>query len=300
MHESKRILLVDDDPVTLKILGAELRAGNYGVITARSAEDAIEMMELIRPDAVLSDVRMPGLSGMELLEELKSRAEVSGIPLLLMSAGGEGEERAAAIRLGACDYLQKPVVGQEVLARLHQHLEQADELSKLRRLSELDSLTGLSNRRGIELALDQALRTTRIANQALSVILLDVDNFKHVNDSHGHKEGDALLRQIASLLRRVIRSGDLAGRLGGDEFVLVLPQCTHIAATQLGARIELAMAELSDKYEQRVGISFGVYCAAGGASGEQILDAADRAMYARKLAHPGRISMRSMSQTGTD
>ncbi len=286
---TQRILVVDDDTVTLTILAAELRAASYRVLTARNAEDALELLELVRPDAVISDVVMPGLSGIELLSELKSRSEVSGIPLLLMSAGGVGEEKAAAIRLGACDYLQKPIVGLEVLARLELHLEQSDELNKLRRLCELDALTGLSNRRGIESALDQALCKARAGSSELSVVILDVDNFKHVNDTHGHKEGDALLRKVGSLLRQEIRQGDLAGRLGGDEFVLVLPGCSHVAAMQLGARIDVVMNRLCSKYEQPVGLSFGVYSAHGGANAEEVLDAADRAMYAAKLQRAGRV-----------
>jgi diguanylate cyclase (GGDEF)-like protein len=298
-ENAKRILVVDDDPIILKILAAELRAANYRVITANSAEDALELLDLVRPDAVLSDVMMPGLSGVDLLAQLKSRAEISGIPLLLMSSGGAAEERAAAIRLGACDYMQKPVAGLEVVARLNRRLEQADELSKLRRLSEVDALTGLSNRRGITSALDRALGKSRTSQTDLSVVLLDVDNFKHVNDTHGHKEGDALLRQIASLLRRTIREHDLAGRIGGDEFVLVLPDCSHLAAMQLGGRIERAMTELAERYQARVGLSHGVYCASGGASAEQVLDAADKAMYAKKLSRPGRSNSQTLSHNET-
>lgn len=294
---AKRILIVDDDPITLKILAAELRAGNYRTITARCAEDALELMELVRPDAVLSDVVMPGLSGVDLLTQLQSRAEVRGIPLLLMSATGAGEDRAAAIRLGARDYLQKPIVGQEVLARLQQHLEQADELSRLRQLCEVDTLTGLSNRRGIASALEKALRASRTQNAELSVVVFDVDHFKHVNDTHGHKEGDELLRQIAFVLRHEIREGDLAGRLGGDEFVLVLPRCSHAVAMQLGARIEMAMRALCEKYEQPVGLSYGVSCAGRGTNVNRLLDAADKAMYATKLVR--RKGSRGLSHGGT-
>ncbi len=293
---TKRILVVDDDPVILKIIAAELRAANYRAITARSAEDALEILEIVRPDAVLSDVVMPGISGVDLLAQLKSRTDISGIPLLLMSASGAGEERAAAIRLGACDYLQKPIAGQEFLARLEQHLEHADELSKLRRLCELDALTGLSNRRGFEVALDQALREARAEGSELSVVMMDVDNFKHVNDTHGHKEGDALLCKIACLLRQEIREFDLAGRIGGDEFVLVLPGCSHLAAMQLGRRVDALMSALCDQYVQPVGLSFGVHCSRGGASAEQVLDAADRAMYSAKLKRIGSNS-RSMSHS---
>jgi diguanylate cyclase (GGDEF)-like protein len=277
------ILVVDDDPTTREALAELLEDEGYPVATAGSASEAMTAIERERPGLILSDVRMPGGDGMELITRVRASSDFAHTPILLVSALEDHDQRIAALDLGANDFIAKPVDPRELLARVRVQLRQIRREGELERHAMTDPLTGVLNHRGLHALLrrerERAIRT----RQPLSVLLIDIDRFKQVNDKHGHQTGDTLLRQIAASLVRAVRAVDDVGRIGGDEFVVVLPGADAAAAATLCMRLRALRPRLATaEGELAVSLSIGAATLDGDESIETLLDRADRRMYRLK------------------
>ena len=282
-----RILIVEDDDDVRDAIAALLEEQGYVVETARDGAEAVQKVEDDPPALVISDVRMPGMDGFHLVERLREQASTADVPIILLSALDEHERRVAGLDLGADDYLGKPAHPDELLARVRVHLRHAHRQQALVRRSLLDPLTGALNRRGILAVLrrerERALRT----RTPLSVLMLDVDGFKALNDTHGHAAGDSALRLIARAIVDAVRVVDHVGRLGGDEFVVAVPDGDEQAAAALAARLEvldLPALEVEGGEVLRVEVSVGAATMREGESLDALLERADAEMYARKRA----------------
>jgi diguanylate cyclase (GGDEF)-like protein len=158
------------------------------------------------------------------------------------------------------------------------------EMERLRYLAATDPLTGLANRRAVMEALRRDLARASRSGAALSLVMLDIDDFKAINDTYGHAEGDEVLRLCARCVKAVTRNGDLVGRLGGDEIVVVLPETDSARAVAIGERIRSDLAASSQHRAQPIGLSFGVATSSSSSSAHALMAAADRAMYQDKAA----------------
>lgn len=220
------LLLVDDDPLNLDALSRRLIRNGYSVLTAASGADALAVVRATPVDAVLLDVMMPGMSGIETLQAIRRSRSAADLPVIMVTANDTSADVVTALDMGANDYVTKPVDFAVALARVRTHVT----------ARRVDPLTGLANR-----ALFMDRLTTRLAQSAsrdggFAVFFIDLDRFKVVNDSLGHIAGDELLVGIARRLERSLRSTDtvarLAGehtvaRLGGDEFAVLLEGITR-------------------------------------------------------------------------
>lgn len=274
------ILVVDDDDCTRDALAELLVAEGYPVVSAASTAEAITAIDQARPALILSDVCMPGPDGLELIARVRARVDTAHTPILLVSAIDDHDRRIAALDLGANDFIAKPVDPRELLARVRVQLRQIRHEGELERHAMTDPLTGVLNHRGLYALLrrerERALRT----RQPLSVLLVDIDRFKSVNDHHGHQTGDTLLRHVAASLVRAVRTIDEVGRVGGDEFVVVLPGTDAAAAGTLCARLLALRPRLAtDDGDLVVTLSIGAATLDGEESAETLLDRADRRMY---------------------
>lgn len=290
---SDRILVVEDDDDIREALEALLEEHGYAVDTASNGEQAFAMVEEDPPSLVISDVMMPGIDGFQLVEKLRERPASADIPIILLSALREPDTRIAGLDLGADDYISKPTRPDELLARVRVHLRHAHRHQALTRRSLIDPLTGTLNRRGILSVLRRERERALKSGTPLSVLMLDVDGFKALNDTYGHKAGDTVLRNLARAIVEAVRVVDHVGRLGGDEFVVAVPDGDPVAAAGLAARLavlQLPPLEVEDHARLEVHVSVGVATLGPGETIDELLERADEEMYRRKRSRGNGIA----------
>ena len=319
------VLVVDDEPTVVDLVGIVLQTAGMHILKAHSGIEALALMEANPIDVVLSDISMPGMTGFELLERIKVTDE--SISVVLMTAYDCYEMLRESFNAGAYDYLEKPLSSEErlilAISRAYDNVklirennqlvsslrtsnlrlvaanERLKQLNtRLRKLAITDSLTRLYNRRYI----DDWIRNYTVSKvnngTSLSVILIDVDHFKKVNDTLGHESGDDVLRHLSKILAEFGRETDLVGRYGGEEFVVAMPDTpadsAFIAAERLRRLIAENPAQLASSVVN-VTVSIGLATTYAGnaglnqdavegsfVSGRGLLAHADRALYTAK------------------
>ncbi|MEA1926640.1 MAG: diguanylate cyclase [Candidatus Auribacterota bacterium] len=285
-QERKQLILaVDDAPNILKAIEYILNKAGYPVLTARNGEEALTMIKQERPALVISDIMMPGLDGYDLCNRLRLEPATSLIPFIFLSAKDTVDDRIKGIQTGADAYLTKPFNRDELLALvetvLRRHRIYIEQTMK-------DELTGLPNRAYLFKALDNELARARRYRRSLSVVMIDLDHFKSVNDTYGHLFGDKILIRLSGTLREEIRRQDILGRYGGEEFLIILPETTGEAAAVLMERCRRKVAEtpyIEDSQSSSVSVTFSAGIAeltGDDHSIEDLIERADRALYKAK------------------
>jgi two-component system chemotaxis response regulator CheY len=305
-----KLLVVDDDPDSLRLLSISLGWAGHEIV---EAEDGIEAWDKFQQDParlVITDWMMPGLDGMGLIGRIRASKVDAYTYIIMLTALREKPQVVSGLEAGADDYLTKPFDPQELAARVsigERILTLQENLVASRRnmetLAMTDTLTGLLNRRAIhQLALAELNRLRRgTANAPLSVILLDIDHFKTINDSYGHDAGDRALQVVAELLLGQLRSYDGLGRWGGEEFLMLLPGTGLAEACAVAERIRLTLAEaqpaLPNGTRVLLSASLGVAAideagseAAGELWLEHLVRAADQALYRAKSDGRNRVA----------
>ena len=208
----KKILIVDDMLVSL-MMTENMLTGKYETFTAQSAKEAMEIYRKEMPDMILSDFRMPGMTGYDLQIELQNEFHKK-IPFMFMTADKSDEVESKGFDNGAMDFIHKPFKPEVLLRRVANILQTVGEIQDLKKTSSTDKLTGLFNKGSSEEELKKICKKSHG-----SLMMIDLDSFKLVNDIYGHAMGDKILIAFADILRAAMRSSDLIGRMGGDEFV---------------------------------------------------------------------------------
>jgi two-component system, cell cycle response regulator len=291
-----QVLVVDDSPVYRKLVEHALEGGPYSLLFAKSGREALELYARYLPGIVITDWMMPDLSGLDLCQRLRADVHRGYTYIILLTSIAEKDNVVKGLAAGADDYLTKPFDPAELMGRigvgrriidLHRQIDAKNKL--LEEMAHSDPLTGLPNRRAIEEWAGRQLRGAARHGFPYWVVLVDLDSFKSINDTHGHEGGDALLQKFAEILKTVIRASDICGRLGGDEFLLVI---THVEADSINRTVERFREKLAEQKfpigDEQVTItaSFGI----AGFHGKEILDfntlvrRADKALYAAKRA----------------
>lgn len=287
------VLVVDDSEDNARFLEYDLSDDGFDVIIALGGDECLTQAVTCSPDLILLDMRMPGLSGIETLEKLKSFAETRDIPVIMVSASNADESIIKALDYGANDYVSKPVMYPVLAARVrtalrlkeaNRALEEANR--ELTRLATTDPLTRLSNRRHFfTLAHAEFAKACR-HQRPLSMIMLDVDAFKSINDSFGHAAGDIALDTLADCCREAVRESDIVGRIGGEEFAICCPDADLSGAHAIAERIRTTCEAKTVKLEPatfQFTVSLGVTTmATTDESFENILHRADRLLYRAK------------------
>ena len=288
----RKVLVVDDDPAMRRILTKVLEAAGYEVICAGDGSEAIKMLQQAPPSFVITDWDMPVLNGAEFCRMVRLE-DLPHYVYIVMLTGSYTNQLVEGLSSGADDFVTKPVKSQELLARMQAGTRVLEVEEKLSLLASHDPLTELVNRRTFFTTLDMECRRSQRTAYPLSCVMIDVDLFKKVNDTHGHMVGDAVLKSISSVLTKCCRDTDCVGRYGGEEFAVMLPDTDEHGAMLWAERCRLAVAEalvLVDQTSVHVTASMGVAqrnddCA----EPKKLLDVADQALLEAKSLGRNRV-----------
>ena len=246
-----KVLLVEDDSIQAEATKEILEKVGYEVLLADDGINAIKIVKSERPDIILLDLILPGLDGYEVCRWLKLDESTKGIPIIMLTVKKDLSDKISGLQIGADDYLPKPYNELELNARIYASLrtktlqdelkmknKQLEELlSKVEYMAITDALTELYNRRRMHDVLGKEFERSKRYSTPFSVVMLDIDHFKKVNDNFGHLTGDMVLKDIAKVLLNSIRDIDTAARYGGEEFVLILPNTEKNDAKNVAERI---------------------------------------------------------------
>ena len=301
------VLAVDDSPFSRRLLDHALSGSAYSLLFAENGSGALQLFKEHRPAIVITDWMLPDCSGPELCQRIRADSSVSYTYIILLTSMTEKKDIVKGLSSGADDYLTKPFDRGELLARigvgrriidLHREIDAKNKL--LDEMAHTDSLTGLPNRRAIEEWTNRQLRGAARHGYSLWVVHADLDDFKIINDSHGHEAGDEVLRGFATILKENTRASDISGRMGGDEFLVVL---THVQEEQIHLTVERLRARFALKKFTFGGKSVSV-TASFGACGFQgkkppefsdLVQQADKALYCAKRAGRNQIKIEPFS-----
>jgi two-component system cell cycle response regulator len=298
--QSGSVLVVDDDEAARYLVVRALARKKISCIEAANGEIALERV-FSNPsaiEAIVLDVMMPGMTGFDVVRALKRNPLASSIPVILVTASAtEEEDIVRGVEYGAIDYITKPYSPLVLVAKIRAACERARAERQLRyelRFAELhamiDPLTGLFNRRHFDTRISEATAYAKRHEEPFSIVMLDLDHFKLVNDTYGHEEGDRVLVHFAAAVRAVLRGDDVAFRYGGEEFVLLLRGCDSNRAMDVANRLKKQLGQrphgFADGSFRAVTFSAGVAAAQEieGFSGEELVSRADAALYRAKDA----------------
>lgn len=299
---SQRILVIDDDPQTSQIVRSWFNGEPYEILDAVNGEQGLDLARSRRPDLILLDLRMPDINGLVVAQELKSDPGTQAIPLIMLTACRDVDAKVEAFSAGTDDYITKPFDFEEVDARIRSMLkkrkllvglestiqELTDTNEQLEQLLMVDEKTGLYNFREFRRRLREEWSRASRYDTPLSLVFLDIDDFKKLNDSLGHPAGDRVLAEFATLVAGGARANDVAARYGGEEFSIILPHTDATMAVRVAERIRRAVAEfvfIEEERPSRITVSAGVatYPSTRGVdSVDELVRAADVALYQAK------------------
>lgn len=297
-----KILLVDDIAINLELQKAYLQGSGYEAVLAMDGEEALRKVYEEKPDLILLDIMMPKKNGYEVCRLLKNDPKTRFIPIIMVTALKDVEDKIKGIEAGADDFISKPFNKTELMARvrsllrikfLHDELENKmhqldDARKKLHQLAITDGLTGLFNYRYFRSQLDHELERARRHNLELSLIMLDIDFFKNYNDTNGHPAGDVVLKEIADAVQENVRKIDIPCRYGGEEFILILPDTGKPAAVVVAEKIRELIERMPFKNQEKqpngqLTISVGVATfPEDGKTSDSLIERVDENLYQAK------------------
>jgi diguanylate cyclase (GGDEF)-like protein len=291
MDNKSNILVVDDNIDKLTLLETALTQAGYNVRTALDGVEAIALVESYQPDLVITDVMMPRMDGYELAQKLREDPRTKFIPVIMQTAAGQnkGDTRRAS-QAGALGYITDPTDLELLLARTKTLLEFKSYLDVCEEQAFTDYLTGLANRRRFERQLEREVNRTQRYGHPFTLLMIDIDHFKRLNDTFGHNAGDLAIRSIAKVLQEGTRGIDLAARIGGEEFAVLLVETDLQGGEEVAERLRVAISSMALPFGARVTASIGVAeSPACAQTREGILTAADEALYEAKRGGRDRV-----------
>ncbi len=301
-NERCNVLLVEDIKADINLMKLVLEA-EHDIAFRLDGESALEYIETHYADLdlIVVDIMLPGMDGYELCQRLKKDSRTRDIPVIFITAKRGEKDESRGLELGAVDYIIKPFSRPIVRARVNNHLIIKKQRDFLKKLTNIDGLTGISNRRHFDWMLETEWQRATRASEFLALLMIDIDFFKRYNDNYGHAAGDDCLREVARALRKFPRrSSDHVARYGGEEFAIILPDTdargAAIAAGRLKDGIEsLKIEHVRSPIADHVTISLGAAAISPPRNNTPpvitLIRAADEALYEAKAA--GRNRMRS-------
>jgi|GEM_PF-2414339 len=302
-HERRStILVVDDEPLYLELI-ADILGSDYKILVADEGMSGMEIAANNVPQLILLDLVMPVIDGFEVYRCLKTDFRTCEIPVIFITGVGDVATETKGLKMGAVDYINKPINPDLVKARVNTQINLKLMRDKLVTLAATDGLTGLANRYHFDGMLAYEYARHLRSGEELSLIMLDIDQFKAFNDAYGHLNGDECLRKIAKALTKTVsRCTDLVARYGGEEFVVLLPDTSLRGAVIIAERIRNCISDLAlpskDACTGFVTASLGVVSGRflKGSSIVDVLAEADIQLYTAKAEGRNRVAFRAMEK----
>jgi two-component system cell cycle response regulator len=295
IREPCKLLVVDDDQTILHLFPTALGREGYQVSTAASGREGLRVATESRVDVVLLDIHLPDISGIEVMRQIVKTTKTI---VILVTGDDANFSHESAIQEGAADFILKPIRLPELILRIKQAREvrslmdaKTRLIADLERLAVRDELTGLFNYRHFQGRLKGEVQRAQRYQRPLSLTVLDADDFKAINDTWGHAEGDRALTGIARLLTEKTRMTDTCFRYGGEEFVVLLPETQRDQALAVAERVRQAIEQAELTRNRRVTVSAGVAEFRPAEDAETLLRRADSALYEAKRAGRNRVAV---------
>ncbi|MCL2761652.1 MAG: diguanylate cyclase [Treponema sp.] len=295
MVKKNTLLIVDDEKMNIKVL-TNILISEYNIFTATNGKDAVEKASKYKPDLILLDILMPEMDGYQALSEMRKCEIMKKIPVIFITGLNSLEDEEKGLSLDAADYITKPFSDLTVKIRVRNQIQIINQLRTIEHLSMIDQLTDLPNRRCFDDRLSLEWKQAIREQTPISMLVIDIDDFKNINDTYGHQQGDIVLQTIAAIFTQVSRRpGDFAARWGGEEFIVLLPNTSLDGAMDIAERIR---ADIEHKaIPDRDGSTINVTVSIGVNSQIPVHDSsanaffadADKALYAAKDAGKNRV-----------
>jgi diguanylate cyclase (GGDEF)-like protein len=278
------VLVVDDEPDKLGLLAYALESEGYLVHTAEDGQAGLAAVGELQPDLIITDVMMPRMDGYEMIRRVRSNPQTKFIPVIIQTAARIHEQDVRlGSEVGALGYFTDPTDLDLLRARARTLLEFKQYLDSCQEAAFTDHLTGLANRRRFERQLEREVARTQRYVHPFCLLTIDVDRFKHVNDTHGHETGDEALRLVGNAIQAGTRGIDTGARIGGDEFAVILPETNLARGIEVAERLCVAIRALEIPLIGKITASIGIAelpsCADGG---DGLMSASDAALYEAK------------------
>ena len=296
MEEKKNtLLIVDDENANLKVL-THILGQEYTIFTATNGVSAIEKAREFTPDLILLDILMPEMDGYATLCEIKKCEDISKIPVIFITGLDSEEDEEKGLTLQAADYITKPFSSINVKLRVRNQIQIVNQMRTIERLSMIDYLTNIPNRRSFEDRLKMEWKQAIREKTPISILVLDLDKFKDINDSYGHQQGDIILQTIAGMFPQSFRRpGDFAARWGGEEFVVLLPNTPLEGALDVAEKIRTDIEKTSiltlNGFRILITLSIGInsLIPTNETSIDAFISNADKALYTAKEAGRNKV-----------
>jgi len=289
------LLIVDDENANLKIL-THILGADYTIYTATNGVSGIAKAKDLKPDLILLDILMPEKDGYETLEEIKKSEEIHKIPVIFITGLDTDEDEEKGLSLDAVDYITKPFSVPIVKLRVRNQIQIINQLRTIEMLSMVDQLTCIPNRRSFDNRLNVEWKQAIREKTPISLLMMDLDRFKSLNDTYGHQQGDVILKATADLFTRSLkRPGDFTARWGGEEFIILLPNTPLEGALEVAeiirAEVEKTHIKLESGIEVGVTISIGVTSMkpVQNSSVDTFISNADKSLYMAKESGRNRV-----------
>ncbi|MBF0238260.1 MAG: diguanylate cyclase [SAR324 cluster bacterium] len=313
-----KVLIIDDSEDNLFVASQILARDHHEIITFQKPRKALDQLAVLNPDVILLDVQIPEMDGFEVCRIIKQRNDIPYIPVVFVTAKFKTDEAlATGLAIGGEDYIVKPFSNTELRAKVHVMIRLkrafdalAEKNMELVRLNETltrtnhdleqtrlalqeqaitDPLTGIYNRRYLTDRLGQEVSSIKRNPKSLSLLMLDIDHFKHINDTYGHQCGDYVLTLFASILRKNLRQHDIVARYGGEEFVILLQNMNPLESFVIAERIRRDVESTTFIFEReqiKITTSIGLTSVqddmASDLTSDSLLKSADTALYEAK------------------
>ena len=304
-NTGERILIVDDEAINIQVLQNYLSIEKYRTAYATNGLEAIRMIEAETFDLILLDIMMPRMSGYDVCRQIRKSHTTYELPVIMLTARNQNHDIVAAFQSGANDYLIKPTDRLELIARIKTQLSlryAVKDAIKNAHLANTDGLTGLYNRRFLIEYGKREFKNALLHKKQLSVIMIDIDHFKKINDHYGHAQGDTVLQHLANILTKNIRGVDMAARYGGEEFIIILSSTAKKGAGRTAEKIRELTEHDSVKSDNNDVIQYTISLGVASIDDkktcvEDVINEADRMLYQSKKIGRNRVSISPNSRT---
>lgn len=294
--DKANILIVDDISKNIQLVASILKPFAYSLSFALSAKEALDIIHNSEIDLILLDVMMPQMDGFELCELLKKDGKFKHIPVIFLTAKNDAKSIARGFQVGGVDYMSKPFYEEELIARIRTHLEiqrltkaLKEQAKQMHYLANTDALTHVANRLKFNAILEHQIALQKRNPQPLSLIFLDIDFFKNINDTFGHERGDEVLVALATLIKENIRESDVVARWGGEEFIIIVNNSSNDEVVELAQKLRRLIEKHPFEKVEHLTCSFGISFFKKSDDMHSFLQRADKALYKAKELGRNRV-----------